>query len=132
MKRNGNVKVDEKLLNEMFHVDAHDPVMARKHVEHEIDSVPLDKLEWANLKRLGRRKKRKILDATRINLRKTRSGMETLSNMFVNRKLYEIKKKEKSIKMRIFQVSVIVISGFVLAFMMLWGLLSLVGWKGNV
>ncbi len=132
MKRNGSVKMDEKLLNEMFHVDAHDPAMARKHVEHEIDSATLDKLEWANLERLGRRKKRKILDATRINLRRACAGMETLSNMFVNKKLYEIKKKEKSIKMLIFKVSVIVISGFVLAFMVLWGLLSLVGWKGNV
>ena len=57
-------------MNELFHVDDHDPAMARKHVEHEIDSAPLDKLELANLERLGRRKKRRILDGTRINLRR--------------------------------------------------------------
>ena len=127
MKGNGSIKVDEKLLNEMFHVDDHDPVMARKHVEHEIDSAPLDKLEWANLERLGRRKKRKILDATRINLRRSRAGMETLSKMFIDRKLYKIKKNETSIKMLIFQVSVIVILGVALVFLLLWGVLSLVG-----
>ena len=127
MKGNGSIKVDEKLLNEMFHVDDHDPVMARKHVEHEIDSAPLDKLEWANLERLGRRKKRKILDATRINLKRTRAGMETLSKMFIDRKLYKIKKNETSIKMLIFQVSVIVILGVALVFLLLWGVLSLVG-----
>ena len=122
MKRNRNIKVDEKLLNELFHVDDHDPHMARKHVEHEIDSVPLDKLEWANLERLGRRKKRRILDATRINLKRTRAGMETLSKMFIDRKLYGIKKNEPSIKMLILQVSVIVILGVALVFLLLWGL----------
>ena len=127
MKGNGNIKVDEKLLNEMFHVDVHDPGMARKHVEHEIDSAPLDKLEWASLERLGRRKKRKILDATRINLRRTSAGMETLSKMFIDRKLYEIKKNEISLKMLILQALLIVVSGFAIAFLVLWGLVSLVG-----
>ena len=127
MKRNRNIKVDEKLLNELFHVDDHDPAMARKHVEHEIDSAPLDKLELANLERLGRRKKRRILDGTRINLRRARAGMETLSNMFINRKLYEIKKNKTSIKIRIFQASLIVILGFSLSLLLLWGLVSLVG-----
>ena len=119
--------MDEKLLNELFHVDDHDPAMARKHVEHEIDSAPLDKLELANLERLGRRKKRRILDGTRINLRRARAGMETLSNMFINRKLYEIKKNKTSIKIRIFQASLIVILGFSLSLLLLWGLVSLVG-----
>jgi hypothetical protein len=127
LKGNGNIKVDEKLLNEMFHVDVHDPGMARKHVEHEIDSAPLDKLEWASLERLGRRKKRKILDATRINLRRTSAGMETLSKMFIDRKLYEIKKNEISLKMLILQALLIVVSGFAIAFLVLWGLVSLVG-----
>jgi hypothetical protein len=127
LKRNRNIKVDEKLLNELFHVDDHDPAMARKHVEHEIDSAPLDKLELANLERLGRRKKRRILDGTRINLRRARAGMETLSNMFINRKLYEIKKNKTSIKIRIFQASLIVILGFSLSLLLLWGLVSLVG-----
>jgi hypothetical protein len=101
--------------------------MARKHVEHEIDSAPLDKLEWASLERLGRRKKRKILDATRINLRRTSAGMETLSKMFIDRKLYEIKKNEISLKMLILQALLIVVSGFAIAFLVLWGLVSLVG-----
>ena len=127
MKGNGSIKVDEKLLNEMFHVDVHDPGMARKHVEHEIDSAPLDKLELASLERLGRRKKRRILDATRINLRRTSAGMETLSQMFIDRKLYGIKKNKTSIKMLICRASLIVILGFALAFLLLWGLVSLVG-----
>ena len=126
MKGNGSIKVDEKLLNEMFHVDDHDPAMARKHVEHEIDSAPLDKLELASLERLGRRKKRRILDATRINLRRTSAGMETLSQMFIDRKLYGIKKNKTSIKMLICRASLIVILGFALAFLVLWGLVSLV------
>ena len=70
---------------------------------------------------------RKILDATRINLRRSRAGMETLSKMFIDRKLYKIKKNETSIKMLIFQVSVIVILGVALVFLLLWGVLSLVG-----
>ena len=127
MKGNGNIKVDEKLLNELFHVDDHDPAMARKHVEHEIDSAPLDKLELANLERLGRRKKRRILDGTRINLRRARAGMETLSQMFIDRKLYGIRKNKTSIKMLICRGSLIVILGFALAFLLLWGLVSLVG-----
>ena len=127
MKRNRNIKVDEKLLNELFHVDDHDPAMARKHVEHEIDSAPLDKLELASLERLGRRKKRRILDATRINLRRTSAGMETLSQMFIDRKLYGIKKNKTSIKMLICRGSLIVVLGFALAFLLLWGLVSLVG-----
>jgi hypothetical protein len=126
LKGNGSIKVDEKLLNEMFHVDDHDPAMARKHVEHEIDSAPLDKLELASLERLGRRKKRRILDATRINLRRTSAGMETLSQMFIDRKLYGIKKNKTSIKMLICRASLIVILGFALAFLVLWGLVSLV------
>ena len=53
--------------------------------------------------------------------------METLSQMFIDRKLYGIKKNKTSIKMLICRASLIVILGFALAFLLLWGLVSLVG-----